>query len=239
VIGGHCPSCRGSGAVRTGSWFGWSGAQTAECEACHGGGIARGVCSACAGSGKAPSLAYSVTVRFPHGVRDGDELSVDGRAGKPGAPPAHLSIRVEVQEHPLLKLDADGTVRCAVPVDGFAWVANRAVDVPTVGGLQRLELRRDQLSYRLQGQGFPVQRRGARGDQIVTVTPIFPAQLTNDQQILFDQLIATTSGPGARQMDERLRAWMRALRGDKRGGKQGNKQGNKQGGKQGGKQGDE
>jgi molecular chaperone DnaJ len=217
VLGGHCPQCHGSGAIRQRSWFGWIGAQT-ECDACHGGGIARQPCDACAGSGKASPGPYMVTVRFPHGVRDGDLLSVNGRRGTPGSPPGDLSIRVEVKEHDLLKLDADGTVRCDVPVDGFAWIANRSVDVPTLGGLQTIQLQRGQLGYRLTGQGFPVERRGPRGDQVITISPIFPQRMTTDQQILLDQLIATTSGPDAKQSDERLRKWNQALRAWKRRG---------------------
>jgi molecular chaperone DnaJ len=215
VLGGHCPQCHGSGAVRQRSWFGWFDTQT-ECAACHGGGIARQPCGACAGTGQAATQRYKVTVRFPHGVRDGDLLSVDGRDGRPGAPPATLNIRVEVLEHELLKLDADGTVLCDVPVDGFAWVANRSVEVPTLGGLQTIRLQRDQLNYRLKGQGFPVERRGPRGDQVITITPVFPQRLTTDQQILLDQLIATTSGPEATPSDERLRGWNQALRAWKR-----------------------
>lgn len=77
--------------------------------------------------------------------------------------------------------------------------------------LRTLQLQRHQLGYRLEGQGFPVERRGARGDQGITVSPIFPHRLTTDQQILLDQLIATTSGPAAKQLDERLRGWNRVL----------------------------
>ena len=216
VLGGHCPQCRGSGAIRQPSWFGWVGTQT-ECDACHGGGIARQLCATCDGSGKAATRHYKVTVRFPHGVRDGDLLSVQGRPGNPGSPPGDLSIRVDVLEHALFKLDPDGTVRCEMPVDGFAWMANRSVDVPTLGGLQTIQLQRDQLSHRLAGQGFPVERRGPRGDQLITVSPIFPHRMSMDQQILIDQLIATTSGPDAQQPDERLRDWNQALRAWKQG----------------------
>jgi molecular chaperone DnaJ len=218
VLGGHCTRCHGSGAIRQRSWFGWIGAQT-ECDACHGGGIARQLCGDCAGTGKAATQRYKVAVRFPHGVRDGDLLSVDGRHGRPGSPPGELSIRVDVQDNDLLKLDKDGTLRCDVPVDGFAWIANRSVDVPTLGGLQTIQLQREQLSYRLRGQGFPVERRGRRGDQLITISPIFPQRMTTDQQILLDQLIATTSGPNAKQSDERLRGWNQALRAWKRGGR--------------------
>jgi molecular chaperone DnaJ len=218
VLGGHCPQCHGSGAIRQRSWFGWMGTE-AECDACHGGGIARQLCGACAGAGKAATQRYKVTVRFPHGVRDGDLLSVGRRHGKPGSPPGELSIRVEMQESDLLKLDKDGTLLCNVVVDGFAWIANRPVEVPALGGLQTIQLQRDQLSYRLKGQGFPVERRGPRGDQLITILPIFPQRMTTDQQILLDQLIATTSGPNAMRSDERLQRWDQALRTWKRAGR--------------------
>ncbi len=216
VLGGHCTRCHGSGAIRQPSWFGWMGSAT-ECEACHGGGIARQACAACAGTGKAADARYKVSVRLPHGVRDGDLLSVAARGGRPGSPPGDLSIRVEVQEHALFDLADDGTVRCDVPVDGYAWIANRSIDVPTLGGLQTLQLQDHQLGYRLRGQGFPVERRGPRGDQAIAITPIFPQRMSTDQQILLDQLIATRSGRDGTPADERLRAWHAALDAWKRG----------------------
>jgi molecular chaperone DnaJ len=211
VLGGHCSQCHGSGAVRERSWFGWVGTQT-ECEACHGGGIARQPCGACEGSGKAAAQRYQVTVRFPHGVRDGDLLTVPGRRGKPGSPPGELNIRVDIQHHDLLRLDEDGSLRCEVLVDGFAWIANRPVEVPVLGGSQTIQLRRDQLHHRLEGQGFPIERRGPRGDQWITILPVFPQRMSTDQQILLDQLIATTSGPNEKQADDRLQQWNQKLR---------------------------
>lgn len=215
VLDGHCIQCHGSGTIRQSTWFGWIGAQ-AECGACHGGGIARQRCGGCAGTGKSATQRYKVKVRFPHGVRDGDLLSVNGCHGKPDSPLGDLNIRVEVQQHDLLKVGKDGTVLCDVPVDGFTWIANRSVEVPTLGGLQTIQLQFNQLSYRLKGLGFPVERRGERGDQMITISPIFPQRMTTDQQILLDQLIATTSGPDAKHTDERLRGWTQALHAWKR-----------------------
>lgn len=204
-----CPRCQGSGRVRPSAWFGWTAA-AAACDACQGRGRIRPACAACAGSGKAPGRPYAVTVRFPPGVRQGDLLGVPAR---PGQLPCALNIHVEVRPHPVLTLDPDGTLRCELPVDGFSWVANRPVDLPTLDGLQRLPLQCGQLSYRLPGQGFPVERRGARGDQVVTVVPVFPASFSTDQQILLDQLIATTAGGP----DERLRRWQQGLQDWQRG----------------------
>ena len=215
VVAAQCTACSGTGSVRERSWFGWAGPDT-PCAACQGSGATKPPCTACAGSGKAPSQRYQLTVRFPAGVRDGDQLSVEARLGPPGAPSGVLNIRVEVLAHEWLTLEHDGTVRCHLPVDGFAWIANRAIEVPTLAGLHRVQLHREQLSYRLKGQGFPAQRRGTPGDQVVTVTPIFPPHMSTDQQILLDQLIATTSGPEARALDPRLKAWHQALQARKR-----------------------
>lgn len=211
VLGGNCARCGGSGAVPKRSFFGWP-AGVSECEACLGGGIARQPCTACGGAGKMAPRGYKVNVRIPPGVRDGDSLHVDGRRVRADGPPADVDIRIEVSEHPFFKLDDDGTIRCEMPVDGFAWIANRQVQVPTLTGLQALQLDRDQLAYRLQGQGFPAQCRGPRGDHLVMLVPVFPQQLSTDQQILLDQLSATMSGAGAQALDDRLRAWNRGLR---------------------------
>lgn len=211
VLGGNCARCGGSGAIPKRSFFGWP-TGVSECEACLGGGIARQPCAACGGVGKMASRGYKVNVRIPHGVRDGDLLHVDGRRVRADGPPADVEIRIEVSEHAFFKLDDDGTIRCEMPVDGFAWIANRQVKVPTVTGFQVLQLSRDRLSYRLKGQGFPVQCRGSRGDHLVTLVPIFPQQPSTDQQILLDQLSATTSGADGEALDDRLRAWNRGLR---------------------------
>lgn len=208
--GGACTRCAGSGTLRQRAWYGWFGT-AAECEACAGDGLARRPCEACAGTGKAPPRRYRFQVRLPHGVRDGDLLHVDGR--RAGADPIALDIRVELQAHPLFELEADGRIRCEIPVDGFAWIAERSIEVPTLDGLQPLALKRDRVSYTLAGRGFPVERRGPRGDQVVTVVPVFPERLSTDQQILFDQLIASRADTD----DGRLGDWNRALRAWQRG----------------------
>lgn len=212
VLGGHCAHCGGSGAIPKRSFFGWPGGVT-ECEACLGGGIARQLCPACEGAGKTAARSYQVNVRIPSGVRHGDLLHVGGGHARKNLPPADLEIRVEVAPHAFFQLDDDGTIRCEVPVDGFAWIANRPIQVPTVTGLQALQLQRDRLSYRLDGQGFPIERRGARGDQWITVLPIFPDTLSTDQEILLDQLLATS----AHALDDRLRNWSRGMKAWERG----------------------
>jgi molecular chaperone DnaJ len=209
--GGACPECAGAGAVRQRAWFGWFGV-AAECAACDGDGMERLVCDACEGTGKLPARDYRVDVRIPHGVRDGDLLHAGGRKPRPGHLDVRLDLQVELVPHALFELAPDGTVHCEVPVDGFAWIANRSIDVPTLTGLQRLQLSREQLSYRLSGQGFPVDRRGPRGDQLVRLRPAFPERFSADQNILIDQLVASASSPDGSPSAKRLADWRKALR---------------------------
>ena len=220
--GGACEACAGAGTQRQRGWYGLFGSSLAACTACAGTGLQRQPCAACAGTGQHARPGYRVTVRLPPGVRHGDPLQVDGRRMRPDQSPGDLLIRVAVLPHAFFTLDGDGSLRCTLPVNGFAWAAGRAVTVPTLTGLQNLALQRDVLTYTLPGQGFPVARRGARGDQIISVQPIFPDRLSTDQQILLDQLVAATSGAGSPAAGHPLRAWQQTLQAWERGlGRQG------------------
>jgi molecular chaperone DnaJ len=223
VLEQACVPCDGRGSLRQGAWFGWYSLPPTPCTACGGDGLARRPCLACSATGQLAPHDFHIPVRIPHGVRNGDELQVSERRSRVGArvdhpAPVSIHLRVELLPHPLFELDAqDGTLRCEVPIDGFLWIAQRSVEVPTLdAGLVYLSLRRESLVYALPGQGFPVERRGcdgARGDLLVSVLPQFPERLSTDQNILLDQLIATTSGPTspAPSPGSRLADWAEAL----------------------------
>ncbi|HVR53544.1 MAG TPA: DnaJ C-terminal domain-containing protein [Pseudorhodoferax sp.] len=204
VLATPCKRCRGSGrVVRPSAWFGWPG-QPEECADCAGTGTAREDCRPCAGSGKLAPQSYAVQVRIPPGVHAGDLLHVAARRA-----PADLEVQVVLAPHAFFTLQDDGSLHCQLPVDGFAWMANRTVSIPTLDGVQPLALRRGQQRYRLAGQGFPARHRGPRGEQVVEIEPVFPEKFSTDQEILLDQLIASGAGPDA---DPRLAQWQRLLR---------------------------
>lgn len=205
---GDCPACRGQGQVRRGSLFNWLASTAEPCADCGGAGRARAPCTGCTGRGRR-SARYRRSVRLPAGARAGDVLTAPG--GRHGDVELTLELQLEIEPHPLFTLDENATLRCTVPVDGFAWIAERQVDVPTPTGLQALRLRRDQHHYRLPGAGFPAQRRGEPGDLLVEVQPCFPDALSPAQQALLDRLLAETDAPGA--APPALERWRRELRG--------------------------
>jgi molecular chaperone DnaJ len=200
VLAGACTQCQGSGVVRQSAWYGWL-STTETCDACEGQRVARQTCAACDGAGR-HTRTYRQTVRIAAGVRNGDVLHAAGAAGA-------FELRADVTAHKFFVLDDDATLRCEVPVDGFAWMANRWVDVPTLTGLQQMRLKRGHHVYRLRGQGFPSQRGGAPGDYVVTVVPMFPEALSAEQEVLLDRLMAT--------QDAALRPWHRTLEAWRRG----------------------
>ena len=210
-----CPACAGTGQRRQAGWYGLF-SSLADCADCQASGVLQQACAGCAGSGQRDSAGYRVSVRLPAGVRNGDVLHVDARRMRPGHSPGDLLIRVELQAHPIFQLDDDGSLRCEVPVNGFAWVAGRPVQVPTLAGLQPLVLQAGKLDYRLPGEGFPASRGGPRADLRLRIAPRFPQTLSVDQQGLLDQLIVATAadGPGA---DPQLKAWQQTLRAWERG----------------------
>ena len=208
ALGGRCRVCAGSGAVRRPSPFSWLGTSV-ECEACRGGGIARRPCPDCAGSGKGEQH-WRVGVRIPPGVRDGDLLQAAARSS--GGERLGLELRIALRPHEFLELLDDGTLRCEVPVDGFAWIAGQQIDVPALGGPRPLTLQRERLLHRLPGEGFPSTRRGPRGDLCITVVPVFPEPLDAAQQALLQQLIASNLGRDGRPRQPRLRDWQRRMR---------------------------
>jgi molecular chaperone DnaJ len=200
-----CPDCRGQGKVMQATWYGW-GRVAVDCERCAGTGVLRSACQACQGEGCWPDQPWRLRVRLPAGARDGDVLVVPVRPGQTGQAPADLHLRVVLEPHPLFRLDEAGALHCRMPVDGFAWMAGRWVEVPVPGGWQQMRLHRKHLSYRLKGQGFPVERRGERGDLFIHVEPVFPEALSPQQEELIERLMASQAEQQAAQ-GGRLHDW--------------------------------
>jgi molecular chaperone DnaJ len=123
-----------------------------------------------------------------------------------------LELEVEIEPHPIFALGSDGLLRCEMPVNGYAWMANRWVEIPTPNGLQQMRLNRDALSYRMSGQGFPTMLRGPRGDYIVKVVPVFPAQDDPGQEALLDRLIERSTKAIQADPSRPLAQWQRKLK---------------------------
>lgn len=207
VLATACPTCRGKGAVRKPVLFGWSWTEEA-CPDCSGDGRQRAPCEPCDSTGS-QTVSYRRRVRFPAGTRDGHVLNVP--AARHGDLEVDLELAIEIEPHPLFTLDDNGVLRCDMPVNGYAWMAGRWVDVPTPDGLQHMRLTRDALVYRLAGKGFPATPNGPRGDFMVRVTPVFPPLDDPQQAEWLEQLIASSTQAAQADDTQPLGQWARRL----------------------------
>jgi molecular chaperone DnaJ len=208
VLAKACTTCKGSGAVHKAALFGWLWNQE-SCADCGGDGRQRAACDVCEGSGER-TVAYRRRVRFPAGLREGHVLSVP--TSHHGELELGLELQVEIEPHPVFTLDGEGVLRCEMPVNGYAWMAARWVEVPTPDGLQQMRLNREALVYRLAGQGFPTALRGPRGDYMVKVVPVFPDQDDPAQEALLDSLIAASTRSAAADRTQPLGQWQRRMK---------------------------
>ena len=205
----RCGDCDGSGVIAGTAWFGWLSTEW-TCPACKGHGTVARACAACDGSGETAS-AWRRTLRIPAGVRHADVLVAAGPPDADGRGELELEVEIEIAPHRLFEAGDDGSLRCEMPVDGFAWIANAWIEVPTLAGLQQMRLQRGRRVYRLRGQGLPLHRGAtARGDYLVTVIPTFPDTLSKRQQSLLEQLAKSANGADA-DTPPSLRTWRKEV----------------------------
>lgn len=200
-----CATCAGQGRVRPTLWFGWMPGSV-PCEACSGQGRYHAQCAACEGSGKAPERKYRARLEVPAGCLPGTLLAARARLQGRSGGEMPLRARIEIEPHPLFTLEADGTVKCEVPVDGFAWMAQQWIEVPTPRGAQQMRLRRGFLSYRIKGEGLR-----ADDDCMVTVTPLFPDELNEVQRSLVDALVASNTGCQGTAAADAMARWRKSV----------------------------
>ncbi len=177
-----CPACRGAGQVRFQQGF-FQIAKT--CGQCNGGGsIIRTPCVTCRGMGTTRSMR-ELKVRVPAGVDYGSRLKLrgEGEAGYRGGPTGDLYVVLDVGQHPLFVRDGSHIV-CELPVTMVQAALGAKVDVPTLGGLVKMNIPAGTETgrlFRLRGKGVK-GLRGGKGDQIVRVTVETPKHLTKKQK---------------------------------------------------------
>lgn len=184
-----CPTCKGSGTVRTTqqSIFGMV-AQATVCPDCHGEGKrATKPCTVCRGEGRV-KRTQELSVNIPAGIADGQTIRVTGKGEAPprGGIAGDLFITVHVTPHPVLRREGDD-VHVPVSVSFAAAALGATVTVETLKGQEELAIpagTQPGASLTVAGQGFPNVQTGRRGDQVVTVNVEIPKRLSRRQREL-------------------------------------------------------
>lgn len=182
----NCPTCRGTGRVRTQQGF---FTMERTCPACHGAGkVIDNPCRACGGQGRVRK-EKTLNVTIPPGVEDGTRIRLagEGEAGLRGGANGDLYIFLAVKPHRLFQRDG-ANVFCRVPISMPTAALGGSVEVPTIDGNRaKVAIPAGTQSghqFRLKGKGMSVLRSHARGDMFVQVGVETPVHLTKRQQEL-------------------------------------------------------
>ncbi len=192
-----CPTCRGTGQVRTQQGF-FSISTT--CGQCRGeGAVIADPCPQCQGQGRIRK-PVSLSVRIPPGVDNGSRLKLrnEGEAGFAGGHGGDLYVVVHVKEHPLF-VRQDNDVVIEVPVSFPQAALGNEIEVPTLDGKIKLKVPAGTQSgkvFRLKGKGFADLHGYGSGDQLVRITVETPRRLSARQRELLEEF-ARVSGEDA------------------------------------------
>ena len=190
-----CPTCKGSGQVRTGGGF---MVTVRTCPTCRGEGkIIKDKCQSCNGTGHM-RRKRTLTVRIPAGIQDGVSLVKrgEGEPGQRGGPAGDLYITVSVRPHRLFKRDGNN-ILLDMPISITQAALGAEIDVPTLEKpvKQRIpEGTQTGTEFRIKGQGIPSIKTGAKGDLVLKVHVEVPKKLNDKQKELLRQLEQSLSG---------------------------------------------
>jgi molecular chaperone DnaJ len=188
-----CPTCSGSGAVRSVSQniFGQFVQQRA-CPECAGAGeVMEQACADCGGEGRIVSRTQ-IEVDVPKGIHDGQQIRVrgEGHAGFRSSERGHAFVIVRVRPDPRFVRDGDdlhtalrltmteAALGTAATVSSLA--GDVELDIPA--GTQPGEVRA------LKGEGMPALRGSRRGSLFVRLDVAVPTALDDEQRTLLAQL---------------------------------------------------
>jgi len=205
-----CEHCRGNGAepgtpIRTCEDCGGAGrvqqvartafgqlVQTAACPTCGGAGkLVEHPCERCGGSGR-EVRERTWEVEVPPGIESGQRIRIAGagHAGEPGGRSGDLYVGIRVADDSRFQREGDDLVT-VVHVPATQAMLGARVSVATLNGDHEVEIppgAQTGHSVSLPGMGLPSLRRGVRGDQHVVVDVVIPAELSDEQRHLVEQL---------------------------------------------------
>lgn len=189
-----CPTCNGTGGVQqvTRSIFGQM-LTTSTCPTCRGSGRrVEHPCSACGGEGRR-RVQETVTVDIPPGVDTGTRLRLSGRgeAGRMGARPGDLFVRIRVRPHDVFERDGND-LHCRLRLPMVQAALGVEIEVPTIDGSHTLQVppgTQPDTVLTIRRAGMPkLNGGGARGDLYVHCQVEIPTDLDEEQRELLRRL---------------------------------------------------
>ncbi|MEM6521305.1 MAG: J domain-containing protein [Cyanobacteria bacterium P01_C01_bin.70] len=132
----------------------------------------------------------AIEVDMPPGMMTGQRIRLKGQ----GVGGGNLYLRIAVEPHPFFKL-VDNDIFCRIPITPSEAAVGSNITVPTLDGPVQMTVPPGVQAgkrLRLAGRGFPIGR-DRRGDQIMAVEIVIPAQVSDREQQLYKDLRAIES----------------------------------------------
>ena len=190
-----CPTCKGSGQVRTSGGF---VVMTRPCSTCRGTGkIVTDKCTGCGGAG-VKRVRRTAHVKVPAGIADGQSIVLQGQGG-PGAnggPAGDLYVLITVRPHKLFQREGT-TLLLDVPISFTQAALGADIDIPTLTGKISYHIpegTQTGTEFRIKGQGLPRVNSTYKGDMVIRVRVEVPKRLSEKQKELLRQFDAGLTG---------------------------------------------
>jgi molecular chaperone DnaJ len=188
-----CPTCRGTGQVRSSrSTMLGSFVTVAPCARCGGTGkVVEKPCKECGGRGQV-SRTRTVTVKVPAGADSGLRLRLSGQgnAGVRGGPKGDLYVVVFVRRHERFQRQGDDLILDQVVSFPLAAIGGSVV-VAGIDGEMEMDVpagTQPGAVLRLRGKGMPRLRSKGRGDMLVRLSVRVPTKLSAHEKEVLKEL---------------------------------------------------
>lgn len=180
-----CPTCNGSGKVRTqqGGFFVFE----TTCPQCRGTGkVVVDKCKKCRGTGK-EKIEKSLKIKIPAGIENGTRMRVagEGEVGKNGGPKGDLYVFITVAEHKTFERDG-GDLFMAYPISMAKAALGGKFKIKGIDGEDiNIEVKAGTQPgdrIRLKNKGMRYMSSERRGDLFVQFNVVVPTKLTDAQK---------------------------------------------------------
>jgi molecular chaperone DnaJ len=188
-----CRICGGSGqVVRQQGFF----AMSTTCHSCKGSGeMIETPCKSCHGHGRV-EVKRKIKVTIPAGVDNGTRLRIgnEGEGGYKGGPNGDLYVEIRVKDHEVFERDGDH-VFADLDVPYIQFLLGGELKTDALDGEVDIEIPRGAKAgdrIKVAGRGMPSLRGSRRGDLYFTLSVLFPAKLSEEEDKLVRQIADLT-----------------------------------------------
>lgn len=201
-----CATCNGTGEIQRRQQSPLFGAviTSTTCPTCGGTGeVIPSPCKKCNGQ-KRVRVTRKLNVKIPAGVDEGTRIRLagEGEAGMLGGPAGNLYVVVSVADHPIFTRN-EFDIEIELPINIAQAALGASVTIPTLDGKEEtLDIPPGTQTgkvFKKRSLGIPRLQRTGRGDMLIQVRVITPADLSGEQKELLQQLARTFGDDSTQQ----------------------------------------